>query len=106
VLACPNFRKIQYALHYIFDADNLRRHNTRAMSLKLWKKIIDDNDMSIIYQGYYQTAGFWVDNSDCNAAFRRITNYVIRFTDCLNLKVNYPNAFLSPYLITIAKKDN
>lgn len=105
VLACPNFRNLQFILHYLLDNTNLMRHNINAMNLKEWKRIIENNDMHIIYQGYYQTFDFWVDNPSSHIVINKVTHNVIRLSNYLNSNLNCPNPYLSPYLITFAKKD-
>lgn len=103
VISCPNFRGLQYFLHRILDNENLKRHVTQAMDLKAWSAVLQKHDMEIIYQNYFQTAGFWVETSLNNKISRVFLRFILNCAQFLN-KLNHPNMLTSPYMISISKK--
>lgn len=103
IISCPNFRGLQFLLHKIFDAENLERHVTQAMDFKAWSAVLTKNDMEIVYQNYYLTAGFWVAAPSLNRFERKILYYVLKGVQLLN-KFDYPNFMTSPYMISISRK--
>lgn len=103
VISCPNFRGLQFLLHRILDNENLERHVTQAMDFKAWSDVLTKNDMDLIYQNYYLTAGFWVDTPPTNRFALKILYYILKCVEFLN-KFDYPNILTSPHMISISKK--
>jgi len=104
VISTPNFRYIQYLLHRWLDAENLQRHVLQAMNLKRWRKQLEAAGLSIIWQGYYRTAGFWWDSEDNRPEQNQKRHLTRRLLNAIDRRVNLPNRWLSPYMITFAKK--
>ncbi len=105
IISCPNFRRGQYALHRLFDAPNLRHHVLEAMDLAKWGKVMKTNGMNVVHQGYYQTFDFWVDAPPRNQLMAAAANLVVRAAGGVNRRFDLPNRWLSPYMISIARKN-
>lgn len=104
ILACPNFRKIQFLLHRILDPMNLSRHNLRAMNLSEWKKALLLKGMTIRFVGYHRTAEFWVDSPRSGRASRFAIRSIIRAMAWIDQHCDWPNPLTSPYMVCIAEK--
>lgn len=61
VITVPNFARGQKVLHWLFDRENLRLHNTKCMSLRFFKEAAQRNGAELLEARY---AGgqydFWV----------------------------------------------
>lgn len=103
-ITCPNFRKIQYIIHKYFDNENLKRHNLASMDVKKIVDVLQNNNMKVLYNGYYKTADFWVDSPNDgklkNYASKNIQN-ILRLID---QHVSFPNPYTSPYIVCVAQK--
>lgn len=104
LLSCPNFRGLQYLFHLLLDRENLRRHVLAAMNLACWRKILEKNGMRVEYEGYYQTVDFWWENDHLGFVTKKLANHIQRIAGCINRRVNWPNPFSSPYMISISTK--
>lgn len=105
VLACPNFRGIQYVLHRLLDPTNLQRHALNAMNLRGWQETLERNRMKVLYQGYYRTADFWVDTPRQGFLATLAIKHVARIAEKLDRRVNWPNPLLSPYMVSFSRKE-
>ena len=104
VLACPNFRGLQYVFHRVFDADNLRRHHIPAMDLRRWRRVLRDNGMRVLHDGYYRTAEFWMHSERPDPFRESVGGSIIRVAKRLDERVRFPTWFLSPFLVSISRK--
>lgn len=104
VISTPNFRKLQYVLHRFLDFENLKRHNLESMNIKKWTKIMQDNNMKVLYKGYYKTADFWTDSPKNGRIRDYISSRIQNLFNHINQRINLPNQLTSPYLICIAQK--
>ena len=104
VISTPNFRNIQYFLHRWLDAENLERHVLAAMSLREWRKQLESAGLKIIWQGYYRTADFWWESSETTVQLERKRLMVRRALQAIDRRISWPNRWLSPYMITFAKR--
>lgn len=106
LLTCPNFRGIQWLLHYLFDRQNLTIHNIHAMDLNAWESLLRINDMKIIRHQPYGTFKFWVAEMPKNKYLRFITKRLIDISNSSKIQlVDFPTKFLSPYLVSVSKKE-
>jgi len=103
VVSCPNFRYVQYMLHWMLDRTNLRRHVIPVMNLRRWTSILRSQGMEILHAGYYRTFDFWYDQP-VSRLQARIGSRVHRVAQKLDRWVHLPNRFTSPYMIAIARK--
>jgi 2-polyprenyl-3-methyl-5-hydroxy-6-metoxy-1,4-benzoquinol methylase len=103
VLSCPNFRRAQYLLHRLLDAENLARHHLPAMDLNRWAQVLEANQMQITYKGFYRTADFWSESPHgrlghlAAVASAKVMRTVDRW-------VHRPNRWTSPFLVCIASR--
>lgn len=104
IISCPNFGGMQYIFRRLLDPISLRRHVLKAMNLHLWRLILENNDMRILYLGYYRTAAFWVDEVYPQQWRRFVTRGIVRATQEIDRHVNFPNPLLSPYMISFSRK--
>jgi SAM-dependent methyltransferase len=104
IISCPNFRYLQYVFHRLLDPINLKRHVLEAMDLDPWRTVLEKRGMEILYHGYYRTAGFWADSPRSGRLAQHAIYYVQRINQVIDRRVNYPNRFLSPFLISISRK--
>jgi 2-polyprenyl-3-methyl-5-hydroxy-6-metoxy-1,4-benzoquinol methylase len=106
VLACPNFRGLQYVLHRVFDAENLRRHCLKAMNLRRWRRIFVRHHLTILYHGYYGTAGFWTETTREGVLGQRGASHVARVLRSIDRRIHWPNSLLSPYMASVVRKEH
>lgn len=104
IIASPNLRKIQFFLHKIFDKKNLERHVIDSMDLKKWREILEENNMEILFCGYYETCGFWADSEEKNFFSKFLIKFLQISFSYINRIVNKPNSLISPYMICVSKK--
>lgn len=79
VITVPNFQGFfQYILHFLFDRENLKRHNLSAMKPLQWKNYLLQNGFEILYVGYFGNFWFWVDNNDKRSTISRIFIKIIQ----------------------------
>jgi len=104
ILTCPNFRRLQFLLHWIFDRDNLNKHVIETMDLKLWKKELTKLGLEVIEQGYYRTFDFWVEP----AARSPFSEWLVKKIRSLGLRINgrfnWPNRLTSAFMYTVCRK--
>jgi len=105
VISCPNFRKLQYALHRWLDPVNLRRHVVAAMDLDVWEETLREQGFSVVHRGYYGTAGFWREDPPPSRFRDWVSRLVTRFCRGIDRRITIPNRWLSPYMICIARRD-
>lgn len=104
IISCPNFRNAQFVFHWLLDPVNLSRHVLAAMDLNRWRQVLEKNGMEIFHHDYYRTAGFWADTPRSGRLAAHAVYYVKRINQVIDLRMNYPNRFLSPYMISISRK--
>ncbi len=104
VLSCPNFRRGQYVLHRLLDAENLRRHVPASMDLRRWRRALEACGMSVVHQGYYGTFDFWTEAPREHRLRRRAAGWVRRIARGIDRRINRPNPFFSPHMICVARK--
>lgn len=103
VICFPNFAQGQKLLHWLFDKENLSRHNTKCMSVNFLKNIAKRNNAQIKAATY--TGGHF--NYWCEPQKRsKLTKLAQKYTTRTLHKVSGvlpagTNPFFSPYLIGI-----
>ena len=105
VQSCPNYNGLQRILHKIFNPVNLNRHFPAAMNLHNWESILVNNGMTILYQGYYRTADFWVEPSEQSRLSGKLARMIQLLSKAIDRRVNFPNPIFSPYMISISRKE-
>jgi 2-polyprenyl-3-methyl-5-hydroxy-6-metoxy-1,4-benzoquinol methylase len=104
IVSCPNFRYLQFIAHRLLDSVSLKRHVLEAMDLGRWRRILESHRMEILHHDYYRTAGFWADTPRSGWLASHAIYYVKRISQVIDLRVDYPNRFMSPYMISICRK--
>ena len=105
IITVPNLRYLQYFLHRIFYKSSLAKHNLEVMDKYVMDALCNENNLSVKYLSYYETFKFWISNPHEHSLislFFMIPIALILRT--LNLLVNLPNKYTSPYLILVAQK--
>lgn len=105
-LSCPNFRGLQYVFHRIFDADNLRAHVLPTMDLRRWRRVLEQNGMEVVREGYYRTVGFWTNPAAAKGILGSVSGSIIRMAERVDKSFRMPNRWLSPHMFSISRKVN
>jgi 2-polyprenyl-3-methyl-5-hydroxy-6-metoxy-1,4-benzoquinol methylase len=108
IIEAPNFSGyFQKIPRFIFDYDDLKRHNLKSMDLEKWTRILERNGFEIITAEYFGEYNLWFD--------KKITNkYILFFKKIIIFLLNktknkvYPNTkdhkSFSSYFGVIAKR--
>lgn len=105
VLSCPNFRRLQWVFHRLFDAPNLRRHVLAAMNFREWNKIFSEAGMEVLHQSYYRTCEVWRTREGSPRPIRdKVAWRLVRLAQALDTRIRWPNRWTSPYMVTFARK--
>lgn len=104
VISCPNFRYLQYCLHRWLDPVNLSRHVLAAMDPVAWRGRLQSLGMEVLHAGYHGTAGFWTEDRGRHWLKEAVAWRLQRLCDGLDRRVKWPNRWLSPHLICVARK--
>lgn len=105
VLSVPNFRHFQYVYHWLVDRENLRIHNTRAMSKPLIEQLVKRDGFRLCYSGHIGRLKVWREDQPLalwQRAIDRATRVVVD-----RLAPHVPeSAWYSPYYLLIARREN
>ena len=105
-LSLPNFRYGQYLLHRLFDNENLKKHNLKAMNPKMIKRVLEKNNLEVLSSGYYKSFKFWVENIESKGIFiRKIIALIILIGQFFFKYINIPNKYFSPFIVCVARKN-
>jgi len=104
IIACPNFRRLQYLLHWLLDPETLKRHVLTSMDLSCWKEILTSCGMETLDEGYWRTADFWADAPRSSALAKWAIRWTERITKGIDKRTNWPNPFLSPFMYNVSRK--
>ena len=73
IIEVPNFNGIFQRLpRFIFDKENFKRHNLKAMNLEKWNRIIEENGFEIISSNYFGGYMLWFEKHIDNTKVLRI----------------------------------
>lgn len=90
IIEVPNFKGwMQWLPRFLFDHENLKRHNMDSMNLDQWRLILLKNNFNIVYSGYFGGYSLWFEGEIKNRiihlmkiivvkTFRIIRNFVFR----------------------------
>jgi len=106
LITTPNFKgALQYWLHQLLDAENLKQHHVPAMDLEKWKKVLSQNNFEIIYANPFGGLKFWVEKSHKRNIVQKITLWFVERIIIRIAKLLKRNSTVySPYLGIIAKR--
>lgn len=102
MITCPNFRWVQYALHWMFDRSNLRKHVIEAMDLDAWQATLRECGMEVVEMGYSETFLFWTESPSRLATW--IGRRIARIASWVNSRIKRPNRFTSPFMYCVARR--
>ncbi len=105
ILTVPNFTRLQFLFHFLFDRDNLKNHNTgKPMDKKFLEKFIVSNNLTIVFSEYSKSSKFWI--TDSGKKWRRPWELFAKsIGKVLNTALSgVASKYTSTYLIIIAKK--
>lgn len=103
VVTVPNFAGLlQRSLHVLLDAENMKRHNIRAMCPDKWKDYLLSAGFSVQFHGSIGHFDFWIENPNANR-FQIIGSALVKkmipFLRCFP-----PCKIYSPFYGVIARK--
>lgn len=64
IITVPNFSGLfQHLFHFLFDWENLQRHNLKAMNVEKWKEYLKakNPNFEVLFAGAFGEIDFWVD---------------------------------------------
>jgi len=103
LLGVPNFGRGQRLLHWIFDRENLRRHNLSCMSVGFLAALAREKAARLLFARY--TGGpceLWVEPGPRSAALKRWMDAVVRgIRGTARVLGGERNALFSPYLLAL-----
>ncbi|MBI3667361.1 MAG: class I SAM-dependent methyltransferase [Acidobacteria bacterium] len=103
-IACPNFRRAQWALHYLLDRETLNDHHLPSMDLDAWHKILQRAGMRYLEHGYLGTCRFWVGRELQGQHMRWLASRIGRCSRWIERRLNLPNKWTSPYMFSVSMK--
>jgi len=104
-ISVPNFRWIQFCLHWLLDRPNLRRHVTDAMSLSRWRRCVESLGLRVVEDGYYQRFGFWYESPTSDRLISFSRRHIARGARRIAGAEPWPpNRFTSPFMYLVATK--
>jgi SAM-dependent methyltransferase len=98
----PNFSGFKGWLQKTFDTENYKKHNTQVMNLEFYENIAKENNLKIIYLGYYGGFKIWWVNKH-PTLYQKLVHHSFKLISLAteNLKMNNR---LSPFIVFIAEK--
>jgi SAM-dependent methyltransferase len=102
IVTCPNFRRIQFVLHWLFDHASLRKHVLSAMDLDRWGRAIAESGLEVVEKGYYGKFLFWVEST--SRISRWFAKWIARVGGRLARGMTRSNGVVSPFMFCIARK--
>lgn len=80
IIEVPNFRGwFQFIPRFLFDRENLNRHNLKAMDLKKWKRILESKGFEITFSGYLGGYLLWFEGKINSRIIKKIKNKSIKY---------------------------
>jgi len=100
----PNKRYLRKWFGYLCDYKNLKVHNLKSMSLKVFREFASRNNLEIVYLNYHGGFAFSVHKE-----LNLIQKLIQRTTRLIFKKLNpliakYPNKYLSSNIVAIFKR--
>ena len=106
IVEMPNFRNLQYILHYLNDKELLKKHNLKYMDINKLEKLISKNlHMKPIYAGYFGIIqDFPFKKSFPHNLLHYLTHRFNGVVNKLSLDVTLANPWTSTSTVYIGKK--
>lgn len=108
VVIIPNFRKIQYLYHAVFDGQDLVKHNIEAMNTMIFSNFARRNRHIILCLEYAGNLRFWnvdLTGSSLRSGIKRICSKIVRETARLigkTLPQGHP--YIAPWIVYVGRK--
>jgi len=84
IIEVPNFTGwFQFIPRFLFDRQNLKRHNLGAMKLEKWKEILASKGFEITFSGYMGGYLLWFEGKINNRILKRLTKESIKYLSLL-----------------------
>jgi SAM-dependent methyltransferase len=103
-LSCPNFRGLQHVFHRLFDSENLRAHILPTMDLGRWRRVLEENGMEVVGEGYYRTVGFWTNPDAARGFLGSVSGTLVRVGDLIDRNIRVQSRWLSPHMFSVTRK--
>ncbi len=105
IIGIPNFAGFNGFLHKLIDKPCLDKHNTKIMNLDFFRRVVEENNLKIIYLGYYGSWHFqWGYGRRQTANIFQIGVYAFLKIISKLTKLFIMRNKLSNYIIFIAEK--
>jgi 2-polyprenyl-3-methyl-5-hydroxy-6-metoxy-1,4-benzoquinol methylase len=103
ILTVPNFGRGQKVLHWLFDRENLRRHNTRCMSIGFFRAAARRQQATLLASRYTGGPfGFWCEEQPRSWWSQRLMWRSEAFFEQATRLLRLPsNGWLSPHLYAV-----
>lgn len=102
-ITTPNFKKLQYLLHWLIDRVNLKRHVIQSMNPYEWAQILESKGFDIIEVGYLGGFDFWVEHQPRNILQKIIKKAIFLILPYLKQLVKHNSSFYSPSCYVLAR---
>ena len=108
IIEVPNFRGwFQFIPRFLFDRENLNRHNLKTMDLKKWKIILESKGFEITFSNYIGGYQLWFEGKINNRILKKIKKKSIDFLSSFQrvlFKKRHEHYSFSAAMGIIAKK--
>jgi cyclopropane fatty-acyl-phospholipid synthase-like methyltransferase len=110
IVSIPNFRKLQYLYHYLFDRTDLNNHNINSMNLEVFREFAQEANHKIHFLGHVGKLRFWNFDSTGNRvanSIRRVTSRIVRESGAIAgglLPSGHP--YLAPWIVYVGEKNS
>lgn len=108
IVVIPNLRKIPYFYHYLFNREELLRHNLDAMNPYIFTKLASNQRHKILFLDYVGRLKFWnveLKGKRFERIVRRVTSKLIRETAKWGGKLlPQGHPLFAPWIVYIGKK--
>jgi len=103
ILEVPNFKGLRNFVARIIDKDFLGKHNLDTMDLEFYRKVARENNLEILYLGYYGGFAYFPKNNKLSIG-QKLFFLPFRVFGKIFRDFPFDNKLLSSYVFFIAKK--
>lgn len=108
LIVVPNFKKIQWLYHALFDAKDLSNHNLKSMNPKEIEKALTGEGFEVVKSGYAGYLRFWNYSQEGGFFKRFLIKLVSKLVRTLSLLIGRiikkESSLFSPWVYVLAKK--
>jgi 2-polyprenyl-3-methyl-5-hydroxy-6-metoxy-1,4-benzoquinol methylase len=108
IVTLPHFAHLQYVFHWLIDRENLRKHNTRMMRLRVLRRALRGLPLRLDHLDYYETFGFWTERTSWNQWQKAVDSGIRIFGKVVWKLAGFrtPNFLVSPHIVLVATRTN